>query len=218
MFADYDVVLRHIHDNRIARRFLRVMSRQNSVMGSLVVQPEDDLDALVRYWGRGGRENDVRTLLESARVSEGSHEVPLSMLLPPFVKERIYRYRYPTDPQTANCHYSSLNFFAHEPNEALTNLITCAATIDRDYVPVEGNYQLGDVVMFMRNANTVIHTCNIVFDHLVFSKNGSAIGQPWVIVSIDHLKSLYGVDEPIKLVVFRRRDMAAAPAPADDDN
>lgn len=206
LFVDYDVVLRKVADNFEARDFLRTMTRQNCYMGTLVVRPADDIEALTRYWGRGGRERDVRTLLESAKWADTRHEVPLLMLMPRFVRDRLYRYRNANDPELANCHYTAMNFFNTMPTESFTNLADCAKAIDTEYADVAGtNYLLGDVILFMIDKQRVVHSANYVAGHIAFTKNGSSQGQPWVLADITALKNYFGVDEPVTLRFIRRR-------------
>ncbi len=210
LFVDYDIVVRSLPDNRDALEFLRTMTRQNCIMGSLVIRPDEDVEKLVSYWGQGGRERDVRTLIESARWSDTRHEIPLMMLLPHFVGDRLYRYRNDTDPEGANCHYSSLNFFAHEPDSSYTNLSSCSATIDRDYADVpSGDRQLGDLVLLMSGARGVEHSCNFVASDIVFTKNGTARGQPWVLANLQQVVNYFSVEQPVTIRVMRRKDLAA---------
>lgn len=206
-FANYDIVLRTISDNRTARRFLRVMCRRSSITGVLVVRPGDDIEALTSYWGRGGRKAEIRTLLEAARLSDGSHEVPLLSLLPPFAKDHLYRYQNDTDPETPTCHYTSFNFFSTRPDDRFIDFPSCTELIVRDYVAVTNDFQLGDVAMLMSNTGEAVHSCTILADNLVFTKNGRGKGQPWMIQTIESLLTLYGVDGPVTVKVLRRRDM-----------
>lgn len=209
LFVDYDIVIRSLPDNRDAREFLRTMTRQNCIMGSLVIRPNDDIEKLVAYWGRGGREREVRTLIESARWADSRHEMPILMLLPHFVRDRLYRYRNDTDPGGANCHYSSLNFFSKEPEDSYTNLASCSAAIDRDYADVTTNdRQLGDLVLLMNGENNVVHSCNFVASDIVFTKNGTARGQPWVLANLQQVVNYFNVEQPVTVRVMRRKDFA----------
>lgn len=206
LFVDYDVVLRKTKDNREAREFLRTMARRNCIMGSLVVSPDESIEDLVRYWGRGGREAEVRTLIESTRLSEGTREVPLIMLLPQFVRDRLYRYRRQSDPDLANCHFSAMNFFNDTPDNTFTSLVRCAETIQADYVPVtDDNLQLGDLIVFMPNSSEIVHSCNYVAGNIVFTKNGSAQGQPWVLADLKETEGFFSVGEPVVRRVLRKR-------------
>lgn len=209
LFADFNTVLRRATNSMDRIQFLRVISRQAIVMGRVVIGSDEDLAPLQAYWGRGDRHGDVQTILESARISEGRGEIPIDMLLPRFARERLYRYRHSYDPELSNCHYSSLNFFEDEPVLAFTNLSVCSEAIMKDYAPITGAMQLGDIVMFMRNSAEVVHTCNYVAGDLVFTKNGSAVGQPWRLARLPNLVKIYSVSEPITLRAVRRRDLSS---------
>lgn len=212
LFADYDVVLRKLKDNREARDFLRTMARRNCIMGSLVVGPEDSIEQLVRYWGRGGREPEVRTLLESTRLTEGSREIPLIMLMPQFVRDRLYRYRRASDPELANCHFSAMNFFNDQPDNTFTSLVRCAEVIQSDYVAVpENELQLGDLIVFMPSSSEIIHSCNYVAGNIVFTKNGSAQGQPWVLADLKETEGFFSVDRPVIRQMLRKKAFMISP-------
>ncbi len=209
-FTDYDLVMRKLSDKREKTEFLRTMSRQNCVMGCLVVRPGDDLDRLAEYWGRGGRERDVRTLLECARLSDARHEISLRALMPDFVRDRMYRYRHEADPPAVNCHYSTMNFFTAYPDNCFTSLATCAQTIDRDYHMVtDGSRQFGDIVLLMSGEREVVHTCNIVAGNLVFTKNGNSQGQPWIIADLGELLDYFSADQPVTTHIARRNSPVA---------
>lgn len=208
LFVDYDVVLRTIPDNRVARHFIRTMTRQNCYMGAVIVRPDSDIDAMTAYWGRGGRESEVRTLLESANAANSRKEVPILMLLPQFVRDRLYRYRRATDPEKPNCHYTAMNFFNDKPDDTLTDLGICSRLVDSDYAPVSGpDYLLGDVILFMANERHVVHSCNVVAGNIVFTKNGYSVGQPWVLTDLNELRNYFSIEQPVSLHVVRRKDM-----------
>jgi hypothetical protein len=68
--------------------------------------------------------------------------------------------------------------------------------------------RLGDVILFQRNATEAIHTCNYIADGIVFTKNGGALGHPWLFARLDDLMEFYNYPTPIKLSFLRRRDLA----------
>jgi hypothetical protein len=136
------------------------------------------------------------------------------MLLPPFARERLYRYRYPGDPPGANCHFSALNFFEATMDPRLTNMAVCAEILQRDYAPAEDAPRLGDVVLLLAPDGEVVHTCNVVAGELVFSKNGIGEGQPWVITPLSRAIQTYAQERPVTVRHARRLHPAPAePAP-----
>ena len=211
LFTDFDLVMRQITNPGEAREFLRVMTRQTTIMACLIVRPNDDLDALTRYWGCGGREGEVRPLLELARMSDGRTDVPLNLLLPRFARDHIYRYRLPTDPGGINCHYSSMNFFNENADTNYTSLAACSRDIDNNYFTVTNSLQFGDVLLFMRDGHQVLHSCNVITTGLVFTKNGNSIGQPWIIADLADLKAYYELDGPLAIRAIRRREVPQPP-------
>ena len=131
------------------------------------------------------------------------------MLLPRFPRDHVDRYWSPGDPAWAHCHFTSLNFFSGTPDTGCTNDLYATGVIQRDYVNVTTPPQLGDVILFRRGPDEVIHSCNYVADGIVFTKNGGSLGHPWMFARLADMMDFYSYPTPVQISFMRRRDMPA---------
>lgn len=185
-FADSAIVLSHLATAEQAKRFIQLLTGITALMPNLLVDSHDDVEALVAYWGAGGRETDVRALIESSSASGGQRAIPISMLMPPFPRTRVFRYRHESDGPTPNCHYSALNYFAIQPDQSLQDLPTAAQRLIEQYDDIpRADIRPGDLVLIRDDHGDVLHSCNYLCDDLVFTKNGGAMAQPWTIQHMD---------------------------------
>ena len=100
-------------------------------------------------------------------------------------------------------------FFFRTPNNAYTNLEVCSQKIDTDYQPVtDGSRQLGDIVMLMIGEHSVVHSCNIVAGDIVFTKNGTAQGQPWVLADLKQIVNYFSIEQPVTIRIVRSKEFA----------
>jgi hypothetical protein len=186
----------------------RALSREATVLACLRVGPDDRLKGLANYWGWPDREESVFTLLKTAQLASGGADVPLALLLPPFVRDRLGQYPTSADPEFSSCHYTCLNFFSTQPDLRFTNLAEVARSLRQDYLEVtDPAYQLGDIILFEKKGEGVVHTCNYIADKLVFTKNGGSLVRPWLLAQLDDLVGFYSYPKPVTLKVLRRRDL-----------
>ncbi len=207
MFSDLTLVLNRFPSPAVSSNLFVELSREATLLARVRLAPEDDVDELAKYWGLPDRQAEVRTLMKTMKFSEVLRDVSVTLLLPRFAKDHLYRYSRPEDPSFPSCHYTSMNFFNDKPDLRFTNLVESAQVLARDYVVVTNNFQLGDVILFMRNGHEAIHSCNYIADRIVFTRNGGSWAQPWMLTTLDALVDFYSYPEPIKLRVMRRRDL-----------
>lgn len=209
MFSDMDLVLSRFPSVSVYSNLFMTLARESTLVARVRVMPGDDVDELARYWGAPNRESEVRTLLKTMQNTENCRNVPVSLLLPPFARDRIYRYWHAGDPDFANCHYTAMNFFNQVADARFTDLKEVAQTLARDYSEVQdGNYRLGDVILLMKSETEAIHSCNYVADRIVFTRNGGSMAQPWMLTTLDALVDFYSYPDPVRIKVMRRRDLA----------
>lgn len=207
LMADMALLQRTVRDPDSMRRLACLLSRETTVIAYLLVGPHDDIDALANYWGYPDRQDAVRTLLRTTQRSGFDRPIPLSMLLPRFARDRVHRYWRAGDPAWPHCHFTSLNFFNDNPDEGCTNDTYATSVIQRDYVTVTTPPRLGDLILFKRSDEEVIHTCNYIADGIVFTKNGGSLGHPWMFARLDDMMDFYSYPRPVKLSFMRRRDL-----------
>lgn len=206
-FSDMATLLNRYPSSAVYSNVFHVLSREATLVARVHVFPDDDVDALASYWGVPHREDEVRTLIKTLQGTEACRDVPVSMLLPPFARDRLYRYWHEGDPEFASCHYTAMNFLNENADGRFTNLTEVATTLARDYVEVTGNYRLGDIILLMKNANEAIHSCNFVADQIVFTRNGGNQAKPWMFTTLNALVDYYSYPDPVHIKVMRRRDL-----------
>jgi hypothetical protein len=207
LMADMPLLQRNVRDPDIMRRLACVLSRETTVIAYLLVGPDDNIEQLANYWGYPDRQDAVRTLLRATQRSGFDRPIPLSMLLPRFARDRVHRYWRAGDPAWPHCHFTSLNFFNDNPDEGCTNDTYAASMIQRNYITVVTPPRLGDLILFKRGENEIIHTCNYIADGIVFTKNGGSLGHPWMFARLDDIMDFYSYPTPVRISFMRRRDL-----------
>ena len=143
------------------------------------------MEALAAYWGVNGRRKDITPLLESMRRVEGGCGINLICLLPNFARERLYNHPYTTmDPAATkqDCFWSAFNFFKDVPDDRFNDMAYVRRVLDAEYYKILEPSQLGDLILLTTHDMTVVHAAAYVADDLVFTKNGSAYTQPWILM------------------------------------
>jgi hypothetical protein len=172
-----------------------------------------NVDEMVRYWGRGGREQKIRPFLYSlAKVNkaEGS-TVSIVHLLPVFAQTRLYTYPSAWKDSTVDkedCFWSSMNFFNDSPDQGFLESNYTRQELASHYHMVQGQAKLGDLLALVDKEGNGLHMCVYIADNFVFTKNGVNILSPWVIMKCsDMLLLFFPSNEDRKLVTYRRNDM-----------
>jgi hypothetical protein len=212
-FADPELVLARVPDPSERQKIAKVLARQSTFLVTVTVHDSTEVPRLAEYWGRGGRRTDVRPLLESLAAATPDHPLDIVHLLPSFARERLYRYPRPSTadydkPLLANCLWSSLNFFAEEPDDKYLDVNVALETLKSDYTVIQADYQLGDILGMVDEEGNLFHAAVYLADDLVFTKNGTSPIAPWTIMPIQHLKDFYRLQsENPRLIYHRRNDM-----------
>lgn len=210
LFSDIELLRSEIESEDELRRLSRALFRQPTVIARLSVDRETNLDALVEYWGRGGRRSEIRPLIESVAGRGSERYIDVIHLLPPFARNRLYCYPELSvadlnKPTVANCLWTSLNFFLSHPDDRFIDGAFAQKTLREDYVVIEADYELGDIVAFLDEKGDIFHAAVHIADDLVFSKNGISAMAPWTLISIDDVKSYYRWRSENPRLIFHRR-------------
>ena len=203
LFSDVNLALATLNTFPEKQKLLQLLSRQTTLMPTLNITPESDIEALARYWGDGSRREEILALMESLRRAPHGGQIDIVYLLPPFVRERIYTYPRKTQPPYPDCHYTSMNFFNSEADESFMDMSHVHSAILGDYRLVKDNFQLGDVILFRKSDDEVVHACNFIADDIVFTKNGQSRGRPWVLMHMQDVIDMYSAGDPLNMVVLR---------------
>lgn len=207
-FSDLLALLPELPSPEEKLRFIKTLSRTSTVLAKLHVPPDADIDALVNYWGRGGRAKDLRPLLESLARVPGGATIDVAHLLPPLARKLLYTYPYPThDPEAArpNCFWTAMNFFNEQPDDRFTEFAFTEQTLLTDYYPYEGDPTFGDVLLFSVQDGGIFHAATYIADGIVLTKNGKHFSYPWILMKLDDLLAFYPFEKPVEVTGYRSK-------------
>ena len=191
---------------------LKSLWRVSTFMLKIKVDPDTDIDALLKYWGKIGPAQVYRPLLESmSRITNGS-SINISYFLPQFARLRLYTYPRADDPYAVreDCFWSSMNFFSETPDNQLFDERAKDQELMNKYMRVkETDRQFGDLLLLLANKEA-LHMCVYLADDVVFTKNGANTIQPWVLMKIPEMLGVYQRLRPFEIVYYRRKDLSTA--------
>jgi hypothetical protein len=126
-------------------------------------------------------------------------------LLPRLARMLLYTYPLPssTDGPKRDCHWTSLNFLNLETDDRFLDQAIVKKTIETDYYVVPGEMTFGDVLLFFKPDNTLVHSCVYIADNIVFTKNGTSFAMPWILMTLPDVQAFYPSDPPLQMFAFR---------------
>jgi len=211
LFADIDTLLPKIDQPEEQIKLVKTLTHHSTWLLGLRVTPSSDVDQIVSYWGKGRRRKDLRPLIESLRRFPNGVTIDLSHLLPIFPRSRLYCYPLPNAEgylPKHDCHWASLNFFNEIPDERFCDPSVTVPTFLKDYVPINGTPEFGDLVLLI-SEDKVIHSAVYLADGFVFTKNGNFAIQPWMYMRVADMiasyQSSYPPGEALKVVYIRKK-------------
>jgi hypothetical protein len=206
-FSDLGFVLDRHPAEADRLRLVKALSRIAAVMVRLQIGPDADIDKLVNYWAAapGVRPMDVRPLLESVQRMEGGGAVSLMYLLPPFARERLFTFPLNSKSGEADvdCHWSTMNFFKDKPDDRFADVNYTSAYIASNYYNIAQPSRYGDLVLVLDDKGGVIHSAVYIADDIVFTKNGRAYAQPWLLMRLKDVVTAYSFGKAPRLVYYR---------------
>lgn len=174
----------------------------------LRVSPDSDIEALVKYWGKGGREKRIAPMLTALSKVPGGTSMNISYLLPTFARLRLYTYPEAWNDATASrqdCFYTAMNFFNEAPDTNFFDSVYSRRVLDSQYEPVNEEPMFGDLIALFNDQGDAIHTCVYIADDFVFTKNGINAAQPWVLMRMADMLLVYYTPEKNGRILFLRR-------------
>ena len=206
LFADPELVLATIPNAADRVQTLKTLARQSTLMVRLKIQPDADISALMAYWGRHRMSRDIRALLESlAKVPDGC-TLDIIHLLPRFARTRLYSYPIRTKgmiDRLYDCHWSSMNFWNDPPDDRMEETQYRLQVLERDYSRIREPYVFGDLLFLMAGGEEVIHSVVYIADNIVFTKNGTSITSPWILMKLDRLLAYYETEQDVEIMAYR---------------
>ncbi len=214
LFADFDPALRHLPNDRERRLFMNAVSRKRTLLAGLCITPSSNMDAIVNYWGVGGRKKNIAPLVRALR-HEGEAKINIVCLLPDFPRDHIYMHSLCNNADAMghkeDCFWSAMNFFNEPPDNRVNDMNYLGELIKKDYAEINQPAQLGDVIFLATQKGAAIHAAAYIADDIVFTKNGESNTQPWIFMHMDDMMDTYAVkypnSGPLKKLVYRKKTM-----------
>jgi hypothetical protein len=194
-------VLRDVAEQPEKEGILKALTQQQSMLLRLKVGPKSDLDALVRYWGKGMWATNVRAILESIQKRPGGGSVDLAQLFPPLPTSLFHTYPVPHNVMSGpevlkNCSWTAFNFFSETPDPGFSDARYVIGKLETDYYPIQSDPRFGDVAIFLTPEKLMIHVATFVADDVFFTKNGDNPWHPWVYSTSSDLMEEFGFGLP----------------------
>lgn len=208
-FSDLPLLLSHVRDADEQDLLLKTLTRTRSLLARLIVERDADIQGLSDYWTGLGRRKDVLPILESVAETVGVHRIDVIHLLPALPRKLLYTY--PDISALAkgslpDCHWTSLNFFNYDPMDRLLDYDGAMQYITKEFEPAKGSLQFGDVLFFLhKGTEDAFHSCVFIADDIVYTKNGSNIAMPWILMRFDDLLAKYRQDFEVEIRAFRMK-------------
>jgi hypothetical protein len=206
-FSDYATVARHFTSDQERLDWVEVLSCQTAVLATLRIRPDTDTDKLLGYWDRGIQVKDVRPLIESLKRLPDGGFINLLHFLPPFARDRLYTSPLPTragDP-SLDCHWSTLNFFNETPDDRLADPKFAGEYLKAHYYQVAKPTLYGDIIFVLDGNGNAIHSGVYIADDLIFTKNGGNYAEPWKLMRLKDLTTLYALGGTPRIEAYRNK-------------
>ena len=203
-FSDYSLVMSRIGSMQERRRFMKTLGRTSALLMKLCIRPDSDTRALADYWAKGWRAKDIQTLLESLTRVEGSISVDVAHLLPPFARKRLNTFPPPSSSPTfvpLNCFWTAFNFFNDPPDDKYLDNGVWKDELEREYTRVT-EPAFGDLVFLVRADGAPVHSAVYIADDVVFTKNGFAGRQPWILMKWDDMIAGFPASQSLSVMIF----------------
>lgn len=212
--SDTDLLQELITDEAETRRLKRLLFNTPALQVELMRASMEQPAELVEYW----KKHDGRSTAALLRWFERSptlDAIDVSNLLPPIPQQLLNTF--PENPVAgrANCFWTSLNFFAREPDNRFLagepgqpgkqDLIE--QELATKYHSVAPPYQFGDVLCLTDPRPVgfgILHMMNYVADDIVLTKNGFSSLAPVVFMHMADVNRLYPTAFELQLRGFRR--------------
>lgn len=101
-----------------------------------------------------------------------------------------------------DCHWTTFNFSNIEPDNRYNNPEYTMDYIRKNFYRIDSPSIYGDIVLYVNEKEQVKHSCVFLADDLVFTKYGNNYRQPWMIVRVADMQTIYPTTKP---VFFRRK-------------
>jgi len=204
--TDYALLLRKLPTPERRTVMAKVLSLQPAVLVRLCVRPDSDIDKIAAYWGNmeNVRFTDMRPMLEALKGLPEGGSMSLMYFLPPFARSRLYTFPLPPQPgdPSMDCHWTTFNFSRTEPDNRFNSAQFTIDYIKKTFYQIDAPSRYGDIVVYVDDKMAIKHSAVFLADDLAFTKYGFNYRQPWMIVRLADMQTMYPAASPL---YFRRR-------------
>jgi hypothetical protein len=187
------------------RKLVKALHGEQTFLMRVAIDGDTDVNAILRYWGKGGRAEALRPLLESMAKVPGGGSINISLLLPWFARARLYTFPQGSNGPNENCFWTAMNFFSEKPDPRFVEFKYVKAVLEGEYEPVREPPVYGDLLLVTGADGDALHMCVYLADDVVFTKNGKDQMQPWVLMKIPDMLTYYSSRTPAHLTVYRAK-------------
>ncbi len=194
-FSDLSAVLNYVQSDKEAHALFKTVTRYRTMIVSLKVSRESDIQGVANYWTGRNRYKDILPILSSVAENEEVATIDVIHLLPSMA--RRYLYTFPALElafmgRMPDCHWTSLNFFNHWAKQYFLDTRLASSAVLENYDRVSPPYEFGDVLMLMdASTSAAFHSCVYIADDIVFTKNGENLVSPWIFMKLNDVKKIY---------------------------
>ncbi len=206
-FCDGSIVQR-LFSTKDFRRLVKALYGESTFLMRLRVTPQSDVEAIVNNWAKGRSASAIRPLVEALAKTSGVGSLPISYLLPPFARLRLYTYPNPAaDPSAPreDCFWTAMNFFNEQPDPQFFDPEKVSRGLQSGYYQPQDEPAFGDVIVLADAHDKPVHMCVYLADDVVYTKNGMGTLHPWVLMKIPDLMNDYVAEAAVRIRVYRAK-------------
>lgn len=205
--ADLEV-LRHVLSTNELRSLLKALYQTTTLMLRVEISSQTDVNALVRYWGRGNRARFIKPFLQGLAKAPGEKSVGVSFFMPTFARTHLYTFPDPASQPRAgqqDCLWTALNFFNEQPDNRLLKGEYAQEVLRTQYERTDRPATYGDLVGLAGPSGDLQHVSVYIAEDVVFTKNGAGNVQPWVLMRIPDMVMKFRSLGPMQPVIYHRK-------------
>jgi len=209
-FADLRSLAEFITSRGELLRLVKTLSSEATFIVHLKLSADSDLESLVNYWGRGGRAQEVRPILESLVQKGGNQRINIVHLLPPLPRRKLYTYQAYSDgdiKQWRDCNWTAVNFFQEVPDDRFCKPGEVVSALRKDYYQINDKGHLGDIAIVLDANNRSVHAAVYIADDIFFHRCGPGSSAPWTLARGKDLVNYYPRSKKTTIRYYRRKDL-----------
>jgi hypothetical protein len=190
------------------RPVLKAVYRNPTFVVRLQVTPATDVEAVSRYWGRGGRARSIRPLLGGLAKTPGRNSVNIAFLMPAFARTHLYTFPDPAKEPAHTRHcglWTALNFFNEQPDNRYLDPEYAQRAFRTQFETGGRVPKYGDLLALYSPAGDLVHVGVYLAAEFVFTRSGMGEIQPWVLMKRSDLIRRFQTVGEVRTVIHRRK-------------